>query len=205
MNVRHFLKHALEIVAALLAAFHGFLLKISPPEEIQQWQSAASGISSFTLLIIFLLIAYFARRLGATKKYTRWMILVAVVCACVGITSFFGYQTETHRLTFLYPPPPPGALPAKLHVRGEVLTNDATTWRSDHPGITDSELVEAFGGIPDIDRVWTKDSVGKAETKLTALYVLFVVTLLTAVLSLLEGLLTTIASPSRRSGSTRLN
>lgn len=177
------LKFGLQLVATLLAAFHGFLIKMSPPEEIRQ--SASVGIASFILLIVFLFIALLARRKGTGEKYTKWMCAVALTCAFVGTILFFTYQAKTYRLTFPYPP---GG--QELYVKGDVLTPEAKQWTADRPTATVSEVVASFGGLKYKDRVWTHESIGSAEMQLTVFYVLFVVTMTSAVLCQLEGLLT---------------
>ncbi len=182
------LKYGLQLVATLFAAFHGFLIKMSPPEEVRQ--SASVGIASFILFIVFLFIAFLARGKGTGAKYRIWMCVVALGCVVLGTIFFFTYQGKTYRLTFPYPP---GG--QQLYVKGEVLTGEAKEWSINHPGETVSELVASFGGVSFKDRVWTHDSIGKAEMELTEFYVLFVVILTSAVLCLLEGLLTLSDAP----------
>ena len=114
------------------------------------------------------------------------MCAVSLFCGVVGIISFFVYLGETSRLTFRFPP---GEQHAELYVKGEALTPDAATWIANHPGKTDSELADSFGGVNFKERVWTHDSIGKAEIALAKLYTLFVVSLTSAVLFLSEGLL----------------
>jgi len=177
------LKYGLQLVATLLAAFHGFLFKMSPPEEVRQ--SASVGIASLIVLIVFLFIAFLARGKGTGAKYKKWMCAVALACVVLGTILFFTYQGKTYRLTFPYPP---GG--RELYVKGEVPTGEAKEWSINHPGATVSELVASFGGVSFKDRVWTHDSIGKAEMELTEFYVLFVVILTSAVLCILEGLLT---------------
>ncbi len=180
------LKYALQLIVTLLAAFHGFLLNISPPEEIRQ--SSSIGFASFILLILFLLIALLARRKTPSPRYRKWICVVALVCAVLGTSAFFVYQAKTYRLTFLFPP---GSQDAELYVKGEVLTEEVIEWLAHNPGKADSELVDSFGGVKYKDRVWTHESIGKAEIVLVGWHVIVVVSLMSAVLCLLEGLLTT--------------
>jgi len=186
MDARKVLKCGLQVVATLLAAFHGFLLKISPPDEIQQWQSAYSGYASFIILIVFLGIASQARKSVASSAYLVKCLRLAIVCASLSVVFFFTYQERTHKLTYLFPP---GAQFQDLHVKGTVFTKAAEQWRSDHPTMIDAEVVSSFGGPKFAERVWTPESIEHARIELTGCYVALVVTLLSAVLLLLEGAL----------------
>jgi len=186
MNARRLLRDGTELVAVLLAAFHGFLFNLAPTEEIRK--SSSIGITSFILLIVLLFIIFFRRRRQQLQSYRKWMLIAAIACALLGPVLFFVYLKETNRLTFVYPPDDPHA---QSYVRGKVLTPKAKKWKDDHPGISDSWLVDNFGGIDDKEKVWTHESIGAAEIELTVSYVLFVVLLAGAVLCLLEGLLFT--------------
>ena len=123
----------------------------------------------------------------ATTPYTGKSLTLAVACVCLSVIFFFTYQARTHKLTYLFPP---GAQSQDLHVKGTVLTKEAEKWRSDHPAVTDSEVVGSFGGPRFAERVWTSDSIEHARIELTAFYVGLVVSLLSALLFLLEGTLT---------------
>jgi hypothetical protein len=49
-------------------------------------------------------------------------------------------------------------------------------------------VVDSFGGVTYRELVWTDESLGKAKLELSALYVLFVVGLATALLCLIEAI-----------------
>src|SRR3974390_2704901 len=162
------LKYGLQLIAILLAAFHGFLFKLSPPEVVRQ--SAAVGIASVLLLIVFLFITFLAGRHTANSRYRKWMCGVALTCTVLGTFAFFKYQAETVGLTFHFPPVEHDA---ELYVKGTVLTPAGTEWKALFPDKTDSELVDGAGGIANRDKVWTSESIGKPLIELTEYYVLF--------------------------------
>jgi len=184
MTTRRVLTDVFELVAVLFAAGHGFLFNLSPTEEVRQ--SSSVGITSFILVTVVLFIIFFRRRIQLLPNYRKWMLIAAIVCGLLGPVFFFVYLKEADRLTFHYPPDDPHA---QLFVKGKVLTPEAKKWKDEHSGITDSWLVDNFGGVGEKESVWTHESIGSAEIELTFSYVLFVVVLASAILCLLEGLL----------------
>lgn len=185
MQAKDFIKRGVQLIATLTGTFHGFLPSLAPPEEIRQ--SSSVKFASFILLIIFLTITVIARRHSANQRYRKSMWWAVGIFFLTGVVFFFVYQARTDTLTFLFPA---GEANADRHVKGEVLTDQAREWKANHPGITDSELVDSFGGIPYKERVWPHESIVKAELRLTEYYVVLVVALVSAVLCLAEGLLT---------------
>src|SRR5260370_26582520 len=124
MTGRDALKYFSEILVAI-GTYFGFIWKISPPEEIRNWQSSAAGIASLILLIIFL---FLASRKRTDTRY-RWRIGAAgLICLVLGTGLFFRYRAETDMFTFVFPPGGPNQ---ELYVKGTALTDDAAKWKNE--------------------------------------------------------------------------
>lgn len=185
------LSYVLPLLVVVGAPLAGTLLELAPPEI----RTSSSIFVAIIILFIALLIIIARPNEPGISKYKKTMRIAAPVCIVVGAGLFFHYLRQQAELTFRFPPGDPSA---ELFVKGKVPTVQAEEWRALHRDATDSDLVDSFGGIPEKNSVWTQESIAKAEIGLTFYYVLFVVAFASAVLCLLEGLLTTDNSATSR-------
>ena len=188
MNSKDLLAKAVEIITFLFAAFGGFLKQVAPPEEANA--QFAVGASSILALIALLFVTAVAKQ-QARKKYKKiWLAASLAFFLCAVIATFF-YKQKLDELTFPYPP----ENTRTEYVRGTVFTSEAESYRVAHPEKTISEIVGDYGGLADRELVWTPESIRSAKLQLTVTYVILVLTLATAIFSLVEGVL---AGPTKR-------
>lgn len=186
------LKRGIQTVTVLFAAFQGFLPNMSPPEEILR--SSAVGFASF--LALFALFLTIALRKGVSTPAARRLWIASALALAISSGFVFNvYLKNLNRLTFEYPP---GTESATLYVRGTELSEMAKRWKVENPNKSDSEMVFDFGGLPNKQRVWKEESIGKAKLLLTWNYILMVGALASSIFCLTEGVLAQPSSASRR-------
>ena len=139
---------------------------------------------------------------GLTKnvpvnKHRKGWIASSLVLVLLSICAFALYLRNTNRLTFSYPP---GTENTRLYVGGSVLTQYAENWLTENRGETVVDLLFRCGGLPFREKVWTRESLGKAKELLTWNYVAWVVSLASSIFVLAEGLL----GPSRTLRATQV-
>ena len=188
MNRDYFTK-GLEFVAALGAAFSGFLFNIAPPDETGV--KFAVGISSFLMLLGFLFVAALTQREPKPENRKYWYIAAAAATALF-IVFAFGYRYNFERLTFLFPPDDEGQV---RYVNGTELTKEGQVQRDKSPNSNRAELLAKFGENRR-QAVWTESSIDRANTILVINYVLVVLTVTLALLCLIEGILQRSVSPA---------
>lgn len=177
MNQNKLVK-GIEIVGILFAAFGGFLAGIAPPQEADA--RFAVGISSFLVLIILFIVSALS-----DKKYRRAWIIVAACLLIISVGSAFYYKTTYNSLTFEYPP---GSKEVE-HIAGTELTELAKSYKQQHEGISNAQLLAGFGGLQNKGKVWKEDSINAARTKLIFSYVALVLAIASAIFALTEGAL----------------
>src|SRR5271170_716062 len=114
---------AVGVVSFLFAAFGGFLKDLAPPPETGAWKWV--GISSFTILIVFLFVSALSAGRSNRKVRRAWLIVSACFLA-FAIASGIAYGAALDRLTFWYPP----GNATDRYVAGTVLTPKGQTF---HP------------------------------------------------------------------------
>jgi hypothetical protein len=181
---RSILIKGIEIIGVLFAAFGGFLVGIAPPQEADA--RFAVGISSFLALIILFIVTALSK-----KKYPKVWIIIGACLFVIAIGAAYYYKTSYDALTFNYPP--------GTHVAGTELTPKAKEYKEKNAGISNEQLLGAFGGLQNKSKVWPEASVNGARTKLITSYVVLVLALATAIFALVEGSLggTLLISPAR--------
>src|SRR5262249_559515 len=98
----------------------------------------------------------------------------------------FFYQSSLNRLTFSFPP----ENTSDRYVAGTELTAPARAVLEQTPSKTIADLVADFGGIPERELVWTRDSINHAKALLVVNNSLLVLSIAGSVFVLAEGLLT---------------
>lgn len=180
MDQRDLFHTAGAAVAGLLAAYGGFLLKIQPPD--QAMPAYAVGFASLLGSIVYLFIILISKSLPT--KFARGILLVLTAISLLGlITSGIVYQNTFGKSTFLYPD---GTGQYIRLVHGDQLTPGAHHVKDKDPGISDEELLEGFGGVKYMARVWTPDSTLQQQRRLSWGYILLVVSICATVFSLLK-------------------
>ena len=186
MNQKLLVK-GIEIIGVLFAAFGGFLAGIAPPQAADA--RFAVGLSSFLALIILFIIAALSG-----KKYLRAWIIAGACLLVLAVGAAYYYKTAYDSLTFEYPP---GNKEVE-HIAGTELTRAAKTYKQQHEGISNSELLAQYGGLQNKGKVWTEDSINSARTKLISSYVVLVLALASAIFALTEGALGSTPRPTCR-------
>ena len=179
MDTKELLVAAVEVVAFLFVAFSGFLTNIAPPEADANF---AIGISSFFALIVLLFAKALSKKLPKKKYLMAWYI-AAVICFVAAVVSGFAYKSYTDQLTFAYPP---GSTKAE-YVKGTEMTRLAREYK-ERTGRTDAEVVAAFEGLANRDKVWLPESIRRSRQILVANYVVLVLTLASTIFALTEGI-----------------
>jgi hypothetical protein len=180
MDTKEILATAVEVISFLFVAFSGFLTKIAPPEADATF---AIGISSFFALIVLLFAKALSKKLPRQKYIFAWCI-AALACFVAAVSSGFAYKGYTDRLTFAFPP---GSIKAE-YIKGTEMTPLARSYQS-RTGKTDAEVVAAFEGPANRDKVWFPQSIQRSRQILTANYVVLVLTMAGAIFALTEGVL----------------
>lgn len=177
MNNKYLIK-GIEIIGILFAAFGGFLVGVAPPQEADA--RFAVGLSSFLALIILFIISA-----SSNKEYRKWWLISGIVLVFVILFAAYNYKSNYDALAFEYPP---GNSQVR-YVAGTELTQDAKTYKSEHPGLSNSQLLAKFGGLQNKGRVWVEESISSARTKLISSYLFLVLTIAGAIFALTEGVL----------------
>lgn len=184
MTSKDIIGKAVEVVAFALGAFSGYLTKIAPPDETGA--AFAVGLVSFAALIIYLFILTLARGM-LVPKHRKYWFAAAALCAISFISFAFVYRGARERLTF--PWPPDESEQVRYVSGGDQYTPSAQRWREENPGAASTELVADFGGINKRTAVWPAEAISRAGQTLTIEYIVMVLSLLTAIFCLTEGLL----------------
>lgn len=190
---RNYLTLGLEFVAALGAAFGGFLLNIAPPDETGV--KFAVGIGSFLMLVAFLFVATLTQRDPKPENRKYWY-MVAAVATGLFVVSALVYRHNFERLTFLFPPADEDQV---RYVNGTEFTTAGQAERDKAPNSNRAELLDKFGENRR-QAVWTQSSIDRANTVLVVNYVVVVVTITLALLCLIEGILHRANNPPQQSG-----
>lgn len=179
MNTNYFAK-GLEVIAALLAAFGGFLLNVAPPDDTGV--KFIVGATSALMLLVFLFISAFTQGTASPANRKYWLIIAGVsTLLFVGCTFFYWQSFE--RLTFLYPPED---IEQVRYVNGTKLTEKAAEQVRANPTISRTELLDKFGE-DQRHAVWT--DIENANRRLVISYVAMVLSLTLGLLCLTEGVL----------------
>lgn len=177
MNNKYLIK-GIEIIGILFAAFGGFLIGIAPPQEADA--KFAVGVSSFLALIILFIISALSN-----KEYQKRWLISGIVLFFVILFAAYNYKSNYDNLAFEYPP---GNSQVE-HIAGTELSQDAIDYKNEHPGLSNSQLLAKFGGLQNKERVWKKESISQAGTKLIGSYVFLVLVIASAIFALTEGVL----------------
>ena len=174
---------AVEVVVFLFAAFGGFLAGIAPPEEADA--EFAVGLGSFLALGILLWMAAAKRSWFRGRRRNVWLVIAATFLVLAPIVSAL-YWHQRSRLTFGFPP---GQVEAR-YLAGTELTSAGRRYIEIHSGTkTAAEMVDEFGGLASRELIWTRESIGRAQMLLVALYLSSVLAISVGIFSLTEGLL----------------
>ncbi len=175
---RNLLTSFVEVVTFLLAAFGGFLKNIAPPA--QTGAQYAVGILSFLLLIALLIISSIARAAHG-RKYRRNWIIAGAAGFLIAVPPAFLYPRVLATYTWSYPPEKPIE-----RVRGldSDFTAQVKAFIKDNP---DQMAPEQLARNFDVNDIWTPESLGRASTKLLAVYLWLVMSFATAIFCLLEA------------------
>ena len=176
MKETQILVRATQAVAFLFAISSGFLKKVAPPESSQ----FCVGLASLLALCIFLLLSVLSARTFNRAAVRLWVILggTFVVIAAASALTYFNNHA---RLTFIYP----SDKPAGEYIAGTEFTPRAKELSQKH-GLSGSEVLAKFGGLPNRHYVWTQDSIDRARLILVVNYLVFTLSISSAIFCLVE-------------------
>jgi len=182
MITKTFVTRAIEVVAFLFAAFGHFLLNIAPPNETEV--SFAVGFASFFSVLALLFISAKSNDLPRKKHRKRWLISVIIALVIAAISAPI-YQYVFLKYTF--------AVDIKgqpqRFIRGTELTPYAKKYMENNEAATVDQLVNDTGKLSQLDALWTNKSIILVKIKLTVAYVILVLSIMTAIFCITEGLL----------------
>ncbi len=168
----------IEIIGVLFAAFGGFLTGIAPPQASDA--RFAVGLSSFLSLILLFAIAALAK----SKHRKAWIVASGLLFA-TAVAGGFLYWSNSVAYTFEYPP----GNKRLDHIAGVDLTPEAKEYKQHHESISNAQLLAKFGGLENISRVWSAESIRQARTKLITSYLILVLAIASSIFALTEGAL----------------
>ena len=175
------LTRAVEAVAFVLAAFNGFFTNWAPPTQQFSKLSFEVGLISVASLILLLLVIAIKKKLQAPRSKIFWLVIPLAIC---GVTLGIFYKTSLDKYVVEYPP---GS--KTYEITGETpdgYTKAARDFVARHPEISKVKLIAAFRGSQSL-QVWTESSVNEVQSKLSILYIIFVLMLVVSVFILAEG------------------
>jgi hypothetical protein len=176
MNDRQALARAMQIVVFLFAISSGFLGNIAPPESAQ----FSVGLSSLAALCIYLALSSLAKKKFNQSEVRFWVVLGGVL-AVVAVAAALVYFHNRAQLTFAYPPDKPQG----EYIAGTEYTPKARDFIQAH-GLSGSEALAKFGGLPNRHYVWTQESINRSQLILVGTYLLFTLSIAAAVFCLVE-------------------
>lgn len=179
MNTNPVLIRAAQGVAFLFAAFSGFLKGIAPPEETAV--GFAVGTASLLSLCVLLLLSNWSRKRKNTAEERRFWVALAGTLTLFAAGSALTYHYNTNRLTFGYPPDNPH----RRYIAGtEYLP--AAAELAEQEQLSPAEVLAKFGGLPNTHLVWRTESIERAKLILVTNYLIFALSIASAVFSLVE-------------------
>jgi hypothetical protein len=178
-NYKGLLIWGIKIVAFLFAAFGGFLTKFAPPSQIGV--KFPVGIASFLLLVVLLIVKALGRQVPG-KLYRRRWIFAGVICLPIALVAGVLYSQAWEKYTYGFP----CEQPRVQHVKAAdvSLSELARKWVHDNP--LQSSACELEMNLP-TDQIWSPEAINAASRTLLLTYVGMVLTLATALFSLVEA------------------
>ena len=168
-------KAAIAVVSILIGAFSGYIKGIAPPED--NGKALAVGMVALSSVFAILLIEAIGRvRKNANK--IGWFV-TAVVLFVVAVGMFFVYAGTADRGTFSCPP---GSDP---RIIGE-LTPEAKR-RLGGYGSDLCQMLPDVGGVDKYALLSVPGSIETARQRLRLYYFVFVLSLLSAIFALTDG------------------
>ncbi len=135
---------------------------------------------SFLVLIVLLIVSAFSRRPRGRKHRAAW-IAAGLASLLMAVSSAFFYPRMLHKYTYPYSLEKPTEL--RVHGSESGLTELAKEWVRENPlDANPGVLVRKFPP----GEVWTQESIEHARTVLLVTYCTLVLSLATAIFSLLE-------------------
>jgi hypothetical protein len=179
MNTHAVLVRAAQGVTFLFAGFSGFLKGIAPPEETAP--GFAVGTASLLSLCILLLLSNWSRkRKNTTRERRLWLVLTGTL-TLLAVGAALTYHYNINRLTFGYPPDNPHG----RYIAGTEYLPAAAAL-AEQEQLSPAEVLAKFGGLPNTHLVWRAESIERAKLILVTNYLIFALSIASAVFSLVE-------------------
>ncbi|MER9349992.1 hypothetical protein [Mesorhizobium sp. M0227] len=165
-----------QVVVAAFGLFGGFIANISPPDHI-----ASTGLASILTLIAFLLIVATARGQDLTAEVQRDWIRISARFFAGALILFLIYFFAKGALVF--------AMPSGQEVVGGLWFSARALEVMHSQQVSDpAEVLGIFGGVTALHDVWPFWSHSLAQLLLYALYVASVLSTLSALFCVSEGI-----------------
>ncbi len=183
MNSKTIILRGFQIVAVIFAGFNGFINDWGPPIDAFSKTSFEVGFTSFLAFIILLIIFSISKYYPNLIKKKGWIsisIFFFVTTIVLGVT----YRTHLreHIVEF-----PKGSM--NLLIIGNDYTKSAKTFMEDNNITSNNEVIGAFGGASEINRVWETKSINRVIKIISALYIMFVLSICISIFCITEGVL----------------
>jgi hypothetical protein len=197
MSTENLIARALQIVGVILGAGGGFLIGIAPPDRVAGEGNPRFAVGLATLAgVVLLLIVSSLTGTKSKPAHRKFWLTAGSILFVLFILGAITYPSTLDRLTFLYPE---GVAEKQRYNNGTDLTPAAIAASKryeEEKGFPPSKakLVAGFAGIEHISRVWTPESIRRAERTILVWYLTLTLSLMGAIFSLAEGLLRNPAS-----------
>ncbi|MBF0559542.1 MAG: hypothetical protein HQL08_12280 [Nitrospirae bacterium] len=178
-NPRGLLTWAVEIIGFLFSAFGGFLTNIAPPNRTNTTFSV--GIVSFLLLIILLIVTASGRQAPGSRYRKRW-IAFGTICFLSALPAVLLYWQALQLNTYDFPCT--GSSTRHLMAGVQELTVESKNWIETHP--YEKSACDLEMNLPS-DQIWDSSAMLAAGKRLMLLYTWLVISLSTALFSLVEA------------------
>jgi hypothetical protein len=176
MKEEQILVRAAQAVVFLFAISSGFLKRVAPPESSQ----FCVGLASLLALCIYLLLSVLSATTFNRAAVRLWAILSGTFVVIAAASALIYFDNHA-RLTFVYPSDKPDG----EYIAGTEYTPRAREFSQAH-GLSGSEVLAKFGGLPNRHYVWTQESINRAQLILVVNYLIFTLSISTAVFCLVE-------------------
>lgn len=174
----------LQVLVLVFAALGHVVLNSAPPD----WSLLVSSLAAMLLLCALLITASASPPMHRNRE--RW-VGAAIILAVLGVTAGLWYRSELAAAIFVYDGD------GLIHISGSEFTPEALKLiREDPTYANPNALLLAAAG--DHERVWTTASIAQVRLHLSALYLVFTLSIAASVFSAAELLRSPTLPHSRR-------
>ncbi|MFN0120705.1 MAG: toll/interleukin-1 receptor domain-containing protein [Blastocatellia bacterium] len=172
----------------ILMILGGYFLGVAPPGAADSRFTV--GLCGAVALGLLLFVSAMMKS-GPVRKMRRYWLVASAVMLVSGAGMALVYKSACDRLLFAFPP---GNIVAE-QIAGTELTQAAREYLAQNPGLGAARLVDEFGGLENLEIVWTADSLRAARMRLIVSYAALILLFSAAFFSLTEVALASFPAP----------